>query len=369
MSAPATVAVVGAGNVGCALAADLTLRGHDVRVCNRSLARLEPIREAGGLTVSGAVDGFAPLTVLTDSLEEAIRGADVVAVTVPTPALPYYAQALAERITDSQLIWLDPGHSGGALFLAGEMQRSTGRRGRRICQLSTSSHGARMQGPAAVRVFGLPRASLAAFPASHLDDCYGQVDALLPGRFTKAGSVLEVDLLNMNAVMHPPQMVCNAGWIEATKGDFPIYREGTGPAIARVIEALDSERIALADRLSVSTISFVEFFAQAGYTTAEAAASGSVFRALQAGEAIRSVKAPATLDHRYLHEDVGWGLVPWIHLARLAGVPAPTMEALATLAGVLNGVDYTVTGLTLERMGLLGRGPGDIDSYVQTGCR
>ena len=369
VSACATVAVVGAGNVGCALAADLTLRGNEVRICNRSSARLEPIREAGGITLTGAIEGFAPVTSLTESLEEATRGADIVAVTVPTPALPHYAPLLAETVTDSQLIWLDPGHSGGALYLAAEMERGTGRRGRRICQLSTASHGARMAGPATVRVFGLPRVSLGAFPATHLDDCYDQVDALLPRRFTKAASVLEVDLLNVNAVMHPPQMVCNAGWIEATGGDFPIYQEGTGPAVARVIEAVDSERLALADRLSVPTVSFVEFLAEAGYTTAEAAATGSVFQALQAGEKIRSVKAPPTLDHRYLHEDVGWGLVQWLHLADLLGVPTPAMDALTALAGVMNGVDYEGTGLTLERMGLLGLGADGIGSYVRTGRR
>jgi hypothetical protein len=43
------------------------------------------------------------------------------------------------------------------------------------------------------------------------------------------------------------------------------------------------------------------------------------------------------------------------------------MEALATLAGVLNGVDYARTGLTLDRMGLLGLGPDDIGSYLRTG--
>lgn len=94
-----TVAVIGAGNVGCALAGDLVLRGADVRLCNRSARRLDPIREAGGLTVTGEVDGFAPLDRLTDSVEDAVAGADIVAITVPTPALPFYAPLLADSTT------------------------------------------------------------------------------------------------------------------------------------------------------------------------------------------------------------------------------------------------------------------------------
>jgi opine dehydrogenase len=364
---PSTVAVIGAGNVGCALAADLVLRGADVRLYNRSPARLEPIRQAGGITVTGALEGFAPLDRLTDSIEEAVRGADVVAVTVPTPALPHYAPALAEIATADQLIWLDPGHSGGALYLAAEMDRRTGRRGRRLCQLSTASHGSRMSGAATVGVFGLPRATLGAFPGVAIDECLERVGALLPDRFIPAETVLEVDLLNMNAVLHPPLMIGNAGWIEATGGGFHIYQEGAGPALSRLIEAIDAERLALADRLGVPTVVFVDSLRDAGYTTAEAAATGSVHRALQAGRTIASVAAPPTLDHRYLHEDVGWGLVPWLHLARHCGGAAPVMEAVTAVAGVLNSFDYRRAGLTLDRMGLAGVDPDGIVAHARGG--
>ena len=101
--------------------------------------------------------------------------------------------------------------------------------------------------------------------------------------------MLEVDLLNMNAVMHPPLMIGNAGWIESTAGDFRIYREGAPPALSRLMEALDAERVALAGRLGVPTVAFVDYLRDAGYTTAEAAATNSVHRALQAGEAIGTV--------------------------------------------------------------------------------
>jgi opine dehydrogenase len=364
--AGATVGVIGAGNVGCALAAHLTLRGFTVRLCNRSPGRLDEIRRAGGITVTGALEGFASIATLTTNVTEAVHDVDVVAVTVPTPGLPFYAEALAETTREDQVIWLDPGHSGGALYLGAEMLR---RRDRipLLCQLSTASHGSRMADPTTVGVFALPAASLAAFPSRSLGECHARIDALLPGQFSRAASVLELDLQNVNAIMHPPQMVCNASWIEATRGDFLIYREGSGPATARVIQAVDSERMALAAALGVPTLSLVEALATAGYTSAEAAATGSVYRALQAGEPIGRVKAPPTLDHRYLHEDVGWGLVQWISLAALVSVPTPTMEAVTTLAGVCNGVDYYGEGLTLARMGMAGLRAEQVRSYAQDG--
>jgi len=81
------------------------------------------------------------------------------------------------------------------------------------------------------------------------------------------------------------------------------------------------------------------------------------------------MKAPPTLDHRYLHEDVGWGLVQWISLARMARVPTPTMEALTTLAGILNGLDYYAKGLTIDRMGMADIAAQDVVAYAHDGPR
>jgi opine dehydrogenase len=360
VSGAAVVAVLGAGNVGSALAADLTLRGSEVRLFNRSPERLQFIREAGGVTVTGAIEGFATPSVITDSLEDAVNGADVVAVTVPTAALPNYAAALAAATTEEQLIWLNPGHSGGALYLCAEFARC-GAGERRICQLTTASHISRLTGPAEVRVFLLGRASVAALPAKYREFCHASLDALLPGQFSSAATILEADLANINALMHPPGMVCNAGWIEATAGEFGFYRDGTRAAVARVIEGIDRERLALADCLGVPAAAFPELFHQLGFTPAPAA---SVLDAIQASELIHPIQSPPTLDHRYLHEDIAWGLVPWMHLAAAVGSPAPVITALTSLASVINGVDYTRTGLTLERMGLADQSRDEIRAHV-----
>ncbi len=61
---------------------------------------------------------------------------------------------------------------------------------------------------------------------------------------------------------------------------------------------------------------------------------------------------------------VGWGLVPWMHLAAAARSPAPTITALIHLAGMFNGIDYPREGLTLERMGLAGKTPSEIRAHA-----
>src|ERR1700742_455415 len=290
VSVPAPVAVIGAGNLGCALAADLGLRGIQVRLFNRSPGRLAAIRDAGGITVTGQIQGSAAPGLVTGSLQEAVDGAEVVAVTVPTGSLPAYAADLARATTDEQLIWLNPGHSGGALYLAAELARA-GRAARTICPLTTASHISRLTGPATVRVFLRPLALLAALPASRWEECHQRLDALLPGQFGRAHNVLEADLANLNAILHPPGMVCNAGWIQATAGKFGFYAEGSGPAVARVMDAIDAERLALARALGARAVPFAELFHQLGFTTGGQSYAGSAYHAVQCSELIHPIQS------------------------------------------------------------------------------
>jgi opine dehydrogenase len=357
------VAVIGAGNVGCALGADLALRGIEVRLFNRSAERLYAIREAGGVVGTGAIDGFARVSLVTDSLKAAVSGAGVIFVTLPTSSLPAYAPALAEATADDQVICLNPGHTGGALFLAAQFARLKGRTSAKLCQLTTASHISRMTDGASVQVFLRARVSLAALPAQYLDECHARVEALLPGGLARAESILEVDLANINALLHPPGMVCNAGWIEARGGDFGFYADATTPAVARVIEEIDRERLSIAERFEVRAEPFSDLFARLGFTdTPEDPVDA--YQAIRSSRLIHPIVAPSTLDHRYLHEDVGWGLVPWMHLAGAAGCRAPTITALVQLSGTINGIDYARAGATLERLGLAGLSLQEIRARV-----
>jgi opine dehydrogenase len=117
----------------------------------------------------------------------------------------------------------------------------------------------------------------------------------------------------------------------------------------------------------VITRPFVELFRDLGYTTEAAAATGTAHAALQASAPNRWIKAPASLDHRYLHEDVGWGLVPWADLGRSLGVRTPLMDALITVGSLLTGHDYRSEGLTLSRLGLLGLGGEALRTYLREG--
>src|SRR5271166_1863133 len=89
------IAVLGAGHGGCAAAADLGKRGFSVRLHARSEERLAPLRRQGGIRVSGIHEGLVPIPLMTTDVREAVSGADLVMLVVPTVAHQAYARALA----------------------------------------------------------------------------------------------------------------------------------------------------------------------------------------------------------------------------------------------------------------------------------
>jgi opine dehydrogenase len=115
---------------------------------------------------------------------------------------------------------------------------------------------------------------------------------------------------------------------------------------------VDAERFKIVQSLGLKPLRFVDIFHQAGLTTEAGRDSGSAYQAIHESEPNQTIKSPASLDHRYIKEDVGYGLVPMAEIGKLLGVRTPVMDPLITLASTALGLDFRTEGLTLEKMGL-----------------
>lgn len=363
-----TIAIMGAGHGGLAAAADLTRRGFEVRLHARREETLRPIRDQGGILAKGVQDGLVPIGVLTTDVVEAVKGADLVMLVVPSVAHGPYAEALAPHMTSDLPVFVNPGHTGGGLHFVQSLRQAGYRDAVKTCESVTLTYICRKTGPAEVDIFSyVKNLKFAAFPGKHADALFAAIKPLYP-EIVLRSSVLETGLTNINAVFHSPGMLMNAGWIEDTGGDFLFYREGITPAVGRVTAEVDRERLAVAAALGVPSASFLDNFYQAGLTTKEAADSGDISRACVESEPNKSIKSPPSLDHRYMHEDVGYGLVPFAAFGDLAGVETPTIDAIIHLCSQLMDIPYLETGLTLEKMGLGDLSAADLDRFVTEGA-
>jgi len=361
-----TIAVLGAGHGGHAVAAELSLAGYKVNIYNRSQERLAPIIRAGGIELVGESrrQGFAKLNKVTTNIREAIDGVELIVVVVPTSAHRFMAEQVAPYLKDRQLIFLNPGHTGGALEFSRVLKELGVKKKVIVAESMSITHGSRIVSPAKVKVMRLMKLLFAAMPARDTDEALDRLEDVFPNQLNKAINVLETGFNNINAMEHPPGMLMNAGWIEHTWGGFRFYYEGITPSVGRVIDAIDAERLKIMRTLGLKPTPFVEMFYDAEMTNVK---EGTAYEALQASEPNKDVKSPDTLHNRYVDEDVGYGLVPMASIARICDVETPVMDSLIMLASVANETDYWREGRTVEKMGIARMSIRELIRFVDEG--
>jgi len=355
-------AVLGAGNGGLAMAGWLALHGFETNLWNRTPTRLERVLADGHIKVQGIVEGNATPCVVTTSLKEAVRGARVLMVVVPANAHRQLASQLAPVLEPDHAIVLNPGRTGGALEFRQVLAQVGCPAKVLVAEAQTFVFASRTVSPGTSHIYGMKRSvPLAAIPATDTVRVLSMLNPAFP-QFYPARDVLDTSLDNMGAVFHPGVTLLNAGHIEATGGSFDYYWDGMTPAVAQVAGQIDNERMAVAEAYGARVRSARQWLADAygslGHTLREA---------VLANDSYAGIPAPASLDTRYLREDVPASLVPLSELGRIAGVATPAIDAVISLASVIHECDYRVEGRNAQTMGLSGLSPADIRLLCERG--
>jgi len=365
MSAKTHYTVIGAGHGGKAMAAHLALMGFPVTLYNRTAENIAAIRSRGGIELEsydGGPRGFARLASVTADMDEALAEADIVMVVVPSTAHADIARAAAPHLRDGQIVVLNPGRTGGALEFTKVLRESGCAADVTVAEAETLIYASRSDGPAQARIFSIKEAvPLAALPATRTRRV---LEALAPAypQFIDGISVLHTGLNNMGAIFHPALTILNAGRIEATGGDFQFYIEGVTPSVARVLEVLDRERVTVAAALGIRARTALEWLKMAYDAT-----GADLYEAIHNQPGYYGIKAPPTLNHRYITEDVPASLVPIAALGERYGVSVRGMDSIIRLACIIHRTDYWRRGRTLERMGIDGMSVSEVTQYVMEG--
>ncbi len=343
-------AILGAGHGGLAMAGHLAILGYPVNIYSRTEARMDGIRSRGAIEVVGEVEGYGSVQKATNDIKEAIEDVDVIMVVVPATGHRFLAEQCAPHLRDGQIIILNPGRTFGAFefrhVLRDEKKVTANVT---IAEAQTFIYVSRHLEYAKAKIFEIKNSvPLAALPAHKTPDVLKVIRSVFP-QFVAATNVLESSLDNIGSIFHPAITIFNAARIEDEHTDFEYYIEGVTSSVARILESLDAERVALGEALGVHLHP-----ARQWLYFAYDSPGRTLYEAIQATPAYRGVKAPPTLMHRYLFEDVPMSLVPMSSLGDLLNVPTPSIDALIHLACVLHGTDYWHEGRTVEKLGLSG---------------
>ncbi|MBE2270785.1 MAG: NAD/NADP octopine/nopaline dehydrogenase family protein [Anaerolinea sp.] len=357
------ITVIGAGHGGKAMAAELAARDFPVRLYNRTFSHIETIAERGGIALSfwDGHTAFGEIQVATSNLAQAVDGSRVIMVVVPASGHYDVAAALAPHLQDGQIIVLNPGRTGGALEFRQVLRKHQCAADVILAEAETFLFASRSTGPTEAHIFRCKNSlPLAALPACRTQDALAILKQIYP-QFTFARNVLYTSLNNMGAVFHPALTLLNAGWIECSQGDFEFYIDGVTPAVARVLERVDRERVTVATAMGIRAQSATDWLARA-----YSAHGATLHEAIHANPGYKGINAPATVQHRYIFEDVPYSLVPMAAFGRRFGVDVRGIETLIDMACIIHGTDYRHRGRTLERMGLEGLSIEEITQLVET---
>jgi opine dehydrogenase len=365
MSQKTRITVMGAGHGGKAMAAHLALMGFPTTLYNRTPDHIAAIKERGGIDLEsseGGPRGFGKLSCVTSSIPEALEQAEMVMVVMPSSAHAEFAKNCAPYVKDGQVILLHPGRTCGALEFAKVLHDNGCQVDVTVAEAETFIYASRSDGPAQARIFRIKEAvPLAALPATCTRTVLDMVRQAYP-QYIDGGNVLQTGLNNMGAIFHPALTILNAGWIETTHGDFQFYIDGVSPSVARVLEALDRERVTVAAALGIRGRTAMEWLKLAYDTIGE-----DLHQAIHNQPGYYGIKAPATLYHRYIFEDVPMSLVPIASLGEHYGVSVRGIDSIIRLACVIHKTDYWRRGRTLEKLGLANLSGDELTQYVNEG--
>lgn len=360
-----TYTVIGAGNGGKAMAAHLALMDFDVTLYNRTPDHIEAIRKRGGIELEsngGGPRGFARLASVTSDLKAALARAEVIMVVVPSSAHAEIARRAAPFLHDNQILVLHPGRTCGAIEVVRVLREERCRADVTVAEAETFLYASRSDGPAQARIFRIKEAvPLAALPAVRTGDVLGALSGAFP-QYIDGTNVLHTGLNNMGAIFHPALTLLNAGRIESTGGDFQFYLDGVTPSVARVLEVLDRERVTVAAALGIRARTAMEWLMLAYNASGE-----TLYEAIHNQPGYAGIKAPPTLHHRYIFEDIPMSLVPIAALGKRYGVAVQGIDSIIRLACIVHKTDYWRRGRTLDRLGIGDLAVSELTRYVDEG--
>ena len=370
---PNTVAVLGGGNGAFAAAADLALRGARVRLLEvpELHDNVTRIQEKGGIelvaaNVPGIAPGLARLDLITDNPEQALDGAELVLYVVPAFAEARFTELCALHFQAEQLVVMFCGGLGAGLQLTRQLRSRGLTAVPTIAETEGLIYGSAKQDSTTVRVVAMKKGlRCSALPSEKTPQAIATLRRYYPD-FMAAGNVIETGLRNLNPVVHGPVSILNAGRTAKGKPKWRYYWEGVTEPIGRVLTEVDRERLAIGAALGMQLPSATQVLLDwYGHQGARGSDLGQI---LSTNPPYEAVWAPESLEHRFITEDVPYGLVPLEAFGTALGVQTPAIRSLITLACMLLNTDFRATGRNLDALGLAGMGTIELNAMLQSGA-
>ena len=344
------IAVIGAGNSGCALSVKLIQNGHQVNLVKTSHSlhddNFEYILKTGEIVCLDTTDNNREFSVkpnmVTRDIEKGINDTEVVMILTQSLQHRDLSKRIGPLLQDGQLVFLIPGNMGSTQFAKYS-------KGKKIIYVEGEStpYDARIIEPGKVEILFKNVRNAVSFLNKNDEDKLPVVESLFGTHKYLRSNIIESTLHNPNMVVHTIGAIMSASRIEYCKGEFWMYREAFSPSIWGIIEQLDDEKkqviTAYGGKNAINYLDACKWRNEEDLSVD----SLEVFRNYAA---TGGPKGPSDLNTRYIYEDVPMELCLLEKLAYRKGIDTPITSALITIASALKSCDYRAVGYTIEEI-------------------
>ena len=343
------VSVIGTGNVGVAIATDLSINEHKVSLIKTSERKSEIydrlLRNKNRVYLKE--NGTYTETIInnvSNDLSEIVK-ADVVIVTIQSTYHEDLIEKISQYLNSRQVVVVVCSYMSSFYFSKCCLE----------LPMIAETTGPYLEGRVELEdkanevVFRvgcrLTRCPLSVFNETRKKECMEKLKSLYKG-FSDDYSVIESALLNPNMVLHTVGAIMSIPRIEFSDGHFCMYREAytrKNKATLNIMEELDKEKMFVLDTLGGRKINIYEAGGFLGKDHLE-----SFFKYSESSD--RAI-SPTSIHSRYITEDVSQGLVLLEDISLKLGVKSSITTALINIASAALGEDFRGKGRTLEKLG------------------
>ena len=341
------VAVIGTGNVGVAIAADLSIQGHEVSLIKTSSVKSKTYDRlvANGYCVWLKENGMYTETKIEHVTRDLslINDAEVIIVTIQSIYHDELYKSICQYLRGEQIMLVICSYLS-SFYLAKYCQELPS-----IAEATGPYLEGRVEledkpGEVVFRVgCRLTNSPLSVFHEHRRKETMEKLKALYVG-LKDSLSVIESALLNPNLVIHTVGAVMSIPRIEYSDGNFCMYREAyshKNQATLNVMFKLDEEKKKVLMALNSRPIDILE--------------AGGFLKGMESfyeySESEDRAISPTSIHSRYITEDVSQGLVLLESIAHRIGIDVPITTSLIDIAGSALGVDFRHEGRSIYKLG------------------
>lgn len=377
------IAVLGAGNGGYAMAADLSMAGYYVNLYEDPdcIENIDAVNKRGGIEVvarsytgeeiilpAGGKTGFAKVKgKVTANIKEALDGVDLIMLIVPGFVREKFVRKMAPLLEDGQTIVIWPAYFG-ALQCSNLLEKIGIKKDIIICETESILYASRKSGTATISVMGTKnKLLLSAFPSKNTKKVMKDLQNIYP-QLVEAKNVFETTFSNVNPPLHPQCVLLNLYRVE--RKFYPYYEILNGPfcsaydvtpGMARVMEKVDKEKLGLVKKYGLNILSLQE-----SLNMFYGAYGNNLYEVISNCYAYKNMIAPMSINSRYVTEDLQFAFVPFVYLADQVSEDLPVIRGMVEIGKAATGINFWEDGLQLEDLGLHEKSISEINKYLSS---